>query len=357
MWATASSRTRRFLLGGWGVFAGVNVWLMWVLPGVETIPFHFVWISIALVFGIHNWPHRVMMSALAGVTVVTGVILVHHAYLHYIGVEETSEVPLMAAVFLVMVWHVRRRQLAVAELERIAAVERQRAEAHRVFVRMSSHELRTPITVARGYVELIRAARDDPQLAEDSAVVLDELGKLDRMTARLNTLMRLDGSQDITRLDLDELVRRVAHRWEPIADRRWRADSTAGTVEGNVERITVALDSLVENAVKFTEPGDVIAITARRESGDLVIEVSDTGRGISAVDLPYVFEAFRSGSDVGDKAGMGLGLAIVQAAAQARGGSVAVRSEPGVLTTFTLRTPLFLGRPSGQPATAPVVAS
>lgn len=354
MWVTASQKVRRTLLAGWIMFAGVNTWLMWTLPGVETIPFHFVWISIALVFGLHNWRLRVMMWALAAVTVVTSVILVHHALLHYIGIEETSEVPLMAAVFLVMVWHVRRRQMAVAELERIAAAERMRSDAHQVFVRMSSHELRTPITVARGYAELVRAGHTDPQLDADIAIVLDELGKLDRMTARLNTLMRLDSSLETGPLDLDLLVEQLVHRWSPVAGRRWEARSAVGVVEGNEERITAALDSLIENAVKFTDVGDAIMVNARREGASLVIEVSDTGEGISAADLPHVFETFRSGSDIGAKAGTGLGLAIVKAAMEARGGTATVRSEVGKGTTFTLRSPLVL--PAAVPGASLVEA-
>src|SRR5215475_10006017 len=110
MWVTASSRARRLVGLGWVAFAAVNVGLMWSFPGVETVPFHFVWISIALVFGVNTWPPRAMLTALAAVAVVTGAILAHHALIGEIRLEEITEVPLMAAVFLAMVWHVRRRQ-------------------------------------------------------------------------------------------------------------------------------------------------------------------------------------------------------------------------------------------------------
>src|SRR5207248_241362 len=121
MWVTASPRAKRIVLACWAVFACANLWAMWAFPGAETIPFHFVWISIAVVFGVNAWPTPAMMLVLAVVTVTTGWILWHHADIGEIGLEETAEVPLMAIVFLVMVWHVRGRQRAVAELERVAA--------------------------------------------------------------------------------------------------------------------------------------------------------------------------------------------------------------------------------------------
>src|SRR5262245_6228411 len=108
---TASSRADSpAAIACWVVFAATNVWLMWALPGSETIPFHMVWISIALVFGLGTWPFRAMILMLAAVTVTTSAVMVHHVLVGATRWEETAEIPMMAAVFLVMVWHVRRRQ-------------------------------------------------------------------------------------------------------------------------------------------------------------------------------------------------------------------------------------------------------
>jgi signal transduction histidine kinase len=175
MWATASSRASRLLVTGWGVFAAVNIALMFALPGAETIPFHFVWISFALVHGLRPWRLPYMLLTLFVITATTFLALIQHVYAGYIGIEETSEVPLMAGLFLVMVWHVHRRQQALRQVENLAAVERRRAEAQQLFIRLGSHELRTPITVARGYTELIRAAHGDPETIVDAEIVLDEL--------------------------------------------------------------------------------------------------------------------------------------------------------------------------------------
>lgn len=338
MSATASSRgNSRVVMTCWVVFATVNVWLMWILPGSETIPFHFVWISIALVFGLDTWPLRAMIIMLALVTVTTGAVMLHHALVGVIRFEETAEIPLMAAVFLVMVWHVRRRQAAVADLARVAELERHRLEAQQVFVRMVTHELRTPITVARGYVELIGREPDGAAIDEDCAVVLAELSKLDLLSHRVATLTQLDGPQPMCELDLDAFVERLMRRWSPVAERNWSVASDAGMLVANEERLQAALDSLVENAVKFTEDGDTIEVRATRDTSRVVITVRDTGTGIAPDDLPRVFDQFWSGP--ANRSGAGLGLAITKAAVEARGGTVTVASTPGEGTTFIVRLP------------------
>lgn len=268
MWVTASPRAKRTVLFCWIAFALLNLVAMWRFPAGETIPFHFVWISIALVFGVNSWPLAGMLTALGAVTASTGLLMLDQAARREIRFEETAEVPLMAAVFLVMVWHVRGRQRALEELQRVAALEKQRAETQELFVRLGSHELRTSITVARGYVELIRSAHEDQQTDEDAGIVLDELGKLDRMTGGLTTLMRLDSPLSTADTDLDAFLERLVRRWTPVADRRWSVESGVGTVLANTKRLQAALDSLLENAITFTQNGDRIAVRAWRAPRD-----------------------------------------------------------------------------------------
>jgi two-component system, OmpR family, sensor kinase len=340
MWDTASSRAERALLGGWAVFASVNVVLMWFFPGGETIPFHFVWISLALVFGLRPLTRRTMVVTLAAVTFATAIVMAHHALVGEIGLEETTEVPLMAGVFLVMVWHVNRRQEAIAVVRRLAARDRQHARNQELFMRSGSHELRTPITVARGYVELVRDAHPaDEQLQEDTGVALEELEKLAELTSRLVTLAALEHPAQLHAVDLDAVLEKTVRRWSPVAEREWVAESSVGEVVADPDRLETMLDSLIENAVKFTAPGDRIALVARREGGEVVLEVSDSGVGIPAEDLPHVFDRFRSGSAAGERAGSGLGLAIARAAVEARGGTLTAHSASGAGTTFVARIP------------------
>jgi two-component system OmpR family sensor kinase len=339
MWVTASPRAKRTVLFCWIGFALLNLVAMWRFPEGETIPFHFVWISIALVFGVNSWPLAGMLTALGAVTASTGFLMLDQATRGEIRFEETSEVPLMAAVFLVMVWHVRGRQRALDELRRVAALERQRAETQELFVRLGSHELRTSITVARGYVELIRSAHEDQQTDEDAGVVLDELGKLDRLTGGLTTLMRLDSPVSTPPLDFDAFLERLVRRWIPVANRQWSCESRVGTVLAAPERLQAAMDSLVENAIAFTQNGDRIAVRAWNAPPGFHIEIADTGRGIAEEHLAHIFEQSWSTRHGDAHGGTGLGLAIVRAAVEARGGRVSVVSLPGAGTTFTLTIP------------------
>src|SRR5262245_7219780 len=110
MWATLSPSANRRLVAAWATFAALNVVIMYLLPGQETVPFHFVWISLALVYGFTTWRTSWMITALILVMIFTGAVLAHHAATGVIRWEETTEEPLMSAIFVVMVWHVYRRQ-------------------------------------------------------------------------------------------------------------------------------------------------------------------------------------------------------------------------------------------------------
>lgn len=320
MWATASVR-ERLLLPAWAVFAGANAALMYVVPGAETIPFHFAWVSTALAYGLRPWSLRYMWVTCAAVTIATGVPLVRDANAGVIGWQETTEIPLMALLFLVMVWHVRRRMAATAEACRLAEVERQGREAQRRFVRFASHELRTPITVARGFTELLREAHSEHRAEADIDVVLDELDKLEAIAARLLALAQSDDvALNCEDIDLAALLERTVHRWRGASPRRsWIVDCSQVSLQADPQRLEVAIDSVVENAVRHTgETGRVILRgTARGQV--VVLEVEDDGDGIAVSELPRVFEGFHS---AGPHAGTGLGLAIVKAVAGAHGGTV-----------------------------------
>lgn len=335
MSATVSPSTNRRLVAGWAAFAAVNVVLMWLAPGEETIPFHLVWISLSLVYGFTTWRTSWMVVALVCVVIGTGTVLAHHAYTGEIRWEETTEEPLMTAIFAVMVWHVDRRQQLVREVQRISEAERRRLEHRQLFVRLASHELRTPITVARGFTELVRAAHHDPATLEDTAVVLDELDKVARLTQSLVTLMQLDQPHPLRRIDLDGELTRIVRRWAPTAEREWSVRSTVGDVTLSPERFEAALDCLLENAVKFTGPGDRIEVTGERGPDGWLIRVRDTGTGI-APETARTLLTDPPGRPT--RTGTGLGLAIVRGVVERLGGEVSLdRADPG--TVCTLRVP------------------
>ena len=335
---TALSPVNRWLFPGWVIFAAANTTLMFALPGQETIPFHFVYISMALVYGLQPWPLRKTYAVLGLVALTTGAALAWHVSNDVIGWEESAEIPLMALLFLVMVWHVRRRVAATREAQRHADSEHQMREMQKRFVRFASHELRTPVTVGRGFAELIRDAQPDSQAAQDAIVVLDELDKLERIAARLLTLARMDERSTVepSVMPLSVLLERTVTRWRAAANRDWRLSPTTAVVVADRQRIETALDSLVENAVRYTEEGGRIELAAYSDEQSVVIEVRDNGAGIPDEELAYIFESFRSGSSRG---GTGMGLAIVKAIVEAHGGAVSAENIPGGGASFRLRLP------------------
>jgi two-component system, OmpR family, sensor kinase len=336
---TALSRVNRWLFPGWVIFAAVNTALMFAVPGQETIPFHFIYISMALVYGLQPWPLRKTYVILGLVAVTTGAALTWHVKNDYIGWEETAEIPLMALLFLVMVWHVRRRVAATREARRYADSEHQMREKQKRFVRFASHELRTPVTVGRGFAELIRDAQPGSQVAQDAIVVLEELDNLERIAARLLTLARMDEHWTVkpSVVPITALLERTVTRWRAAADRDWRMRPASAVVVADRQRIETALDSLVENAVRYTEAGGRIELAAYPDGQSVVIEVRDNGPGIPDEELPYVFESFHSGASRG---GTGIGLAIVKTIVEAHGGAVSAENLPGGGASFRLRLPV-----------------
>jgi two-component system, OmpR family, sensor kinase len=337
MWATASVR-ERWLIPVWIAFATVNTILMYLLPGAETIPFHFVWVSTAVVYGLRPWSLRNMWLTCLVVTVATGGALVVHAREGATEWPETSEIPLMALLFLVMVWHVRRRMAATAEARRLAASERQAREQQRRFVRFASHELRTPITVARGFAELLGREQANDSNAEDIAVVLDELDKLESIAARLLALAQSDqDSIEVEDVDLAALLERTARRWRAGApDREWLVECPPLTVRADPARLEVAIDSAVENAVRHTFDDGTIVLRGLHAGHEVIVEVADDGVGIAPRHLPLVFEQFHS---AGPRAGTGLGLAIVRAVAEAHQGRVIAGNGPDGGAVISLALP------------------
>src|SRR6266508_3326727 len=161
-----STLRRRWVEVAWGLFAAANVAVIFMLDHWETVPFHFIWVSLTLVYGIRLWRLRTTMFLLLVVMAVTTVALAWSIRGGHQSPDELSEVPLMAAMFLAMVWHAVGRQAEIEEAGRLADSEHRLLLGQREFVRDASHELRTPITVARGHAELIRDAHLNGQVAK-----------------------------------------------------------------------------------------------------------------------------------------------------------------------------------------------
>ena len=200
--------------------------------------------------------------------------------------------------------------------------------------------MRTRLTIARGFAELIEGSTDDDCVRSDAQLILGELDKATALATNLLTLVRVHQTGARVPLDIDALIESVVHRWRSMADRQWSVRTSVGVMAGDAERLEVVLDCLLENAVKFTGVGDRIEVDARREARDVVLTVSDGGAGIPECDLDRVFEIFQTGACAGDRAGAGLGLSVVKAIVEARGGTVSVSSAVGSGTRFTTTLPI-----------------
>jgi signal transduction histidine kinase len=324
----------------WAAFAAANFAAMIAFPSWETIPFHFVWISLTLVYGFRVWTRWPTSLILGAVVVLTGASILTDAFDGSQLWGELFEVPLMAAMFLAMVWHAQRRAAAMSEAE--ALVTQQERFLHDV-----SHELRTPVTIARGHLELLGLhQQDSPELS----VALDELARIERIIARLLLLAKAGQPRFLafSDVDVETFVEDVFVRWAEVAPRSWRLGTvTPGRIEADEEALRAALDALLENAVKYTEPHETIELRAVGLGGELVIEVIDGGRGIPPEAHDRIFDRFARADDARTRTsgGVGLGLSIVAAVASAHGGTcVVLPRDHG--SAFALQLPGF--RPSLQ---------
>ncbi|MDO4242642.1 MAG: HAMP domain-containing sensor histidine kinase [Actinomyces sp.] len=207
------------------------------------------------------------------------------------------------------------------------------------------HELRTPITIIRGHLELIDPT-DVTDVRQTQELALDEL---DRMGVLVNDLLLLAKSTQAgfvspTPTDVAALTDQVLDKAQALGERRWSLDARAEVlVMLDAARTTQAWLQLAANAVKYSAPDSPVSLGSRIEEGDLLMWVADRGIGIAPDDLETVRQRFgRSRIASQHAAGSGLGLSIVQNIVSAHGGALDIDSVLGEGSCFTLRIPLGL---------------
>src|SRR6185437_14943507 len=210
--------------------------------------------SLTLVYGFRIWAPRPTGIVLGLVIAGTGSLILSDAFSGSQLWGELFEVPLMSAMFLAMVWHARRRQDAVRRLEREVAERAELLSQQKRFLHDVSHELRTPVTIARGHLEVLQ--RLDRPTGQEVAIALDELGRIENILERLLLLAKSKQPDFVTpaEIEIEPFLEDVFLRWSEVVPRSWALGPvTPGMLLADPEALRIALDALLENAVKHTE--------------------------------------------------------------------------------------------------------
>lgn len=237
-------------------------------------------------------------------------------------------------------------QLATTFNEMLASLEEAYRSQQR-FIADAAHELRAPLTAIQGNIELLSRMREmpDEERAEALRYLDGEARRLSRIVGELLTLARADAGQtlDLLPLELDRLVLDVLMEVRPLAaDHQLELTHLDPViVEGDADRLKQLLLNLLDNSLKYTPPGGRITVELERTPTEAVFTVRDTGVGISAEDLPHVFERFYRADPARshDPGGTGLGLSIAQWVIDQHGGTITLESEPHQGTTAVVRLP------------------
>jgi two-component system OmpR family sensor kinase len=222
----------------------------------------------------------------------------------------------------------------------------------RSFVDDAGHELRTPITIVRGHLELLT---DDPdERRETLALVTDELDRMSRIVDDLLLLAKLERPDFLRaeRVETEPFTSELFAKARTLGDRRWTLSAHAtGTVVADPQRLTQAVMNLARNAVEHTGPDAAVTIGSASRNGEVRFWVADTGPGIELDEQAAIFERFARGGDRRRRSdGAGLGLAIVRAVAEAHSGQVTLDSRPGQGARFTITIPTSTTREPTWPA-------
>ncbi|CAO3420200.1 ATP-binding protein [Azospirillum doebereinerae] len=249
----------------------------------------------------------------------------------------------------------RRRQLeqeltkAKELAETSAGLERAAGEAQRQFLAMITHEFRTPLAVISIAAQYLGLKAEDPAAQE-------RLARVGRAVRHMNGMIdacllddRIEGAGLLLRsdiLDLKALVRRVVDAAQAAAPNHVFTIAAEDLPEnlrataGDEQLLGMALSNLTENAVKYSRPGSVVAVSLKGDGSDAVLCVADQGPGISNGERDRIFEKYYRCAGTGRVPGAGLGLYLTRRIVAAHGGTVGVRNRPGGGALFTLRLPL-----------------
>lgn len=240
-----------------------------------------------------------------------------------------------------------RKQIETQRLE--LALTQERIELLTEFLGNISHDLKTPLSVINNSLYLLERINDPERQKDKVNIIKQQTRLLEKYIQDILTISRLEHSPQLERkpVDLNQLLRDILHRLLPSAERKHlqtTLDLAASLpiIIGSERELDRVLVNLVENAVNYTPHTGSICLRTQAQASSAVIEIIDTGIGISSNDLPRIFERFYRADKARstEEGGTGLGLAIVKKIIDLHGGSIEVESQPGKGSTFRVRLPL-----------------
>ena len=218
-----------------------------------------------------------------------------------------------------------------------------------------AHDLRTPMARLRGSAETALQTSDDQEACREA--LADTMEESERALTMLKTLMDISEAEtgtmrlDLTAIALPDLVRDVIDLYQIVAEEKKIALNARLPdrlqVQADRNRIQQALANLLDNAIKYTGPGGNVEVAAYQKDQEAILTVKDSGMGISAEDLPRIWDRLYRGDKSRNEKGLGLGLSLVKAVVRAHHGSVEVASEVGKGSVFTVSLPMA---PAAKPA-------
>lgn len=337
--------TRRWVEVLWVVFVLVNTAAVVRFADWATVPFHFVWIGLSLLYGWRVWKTPGTAVALVTVILLTGIALTKDVAEGRQSSDELTELPLMGIVFVVMVWYVRRAVAGRDQIRRISEHNLALLQRQRELVQDVSHVLRTPLTIALGHAELLLRGTADSATARDLTVVIDELTRLKHVSDRLLALAASEQPDFLQGVEtrVDRLATQAASSWSSSHPAVTPGGLAPVSALVDPTQLRFALDELINNAIRHNPPETPVVLSVSSVDDEVSIAVTDHGSGIRREAQPRIFDRFVRLSTTHEDGSLGLGLALVKAIAEAHGGRLLLHSVPGAGTTFTLRLPAKAG--------------
>lgn len=238
----------------------------------------------------------------------------------------------------------------VGNMEKIQSVDALRRE----LIANVSHDLRTPLAILKGYVETLQIKKDSLSEAEKEEYLNITHNNIDKLSNLINQLFEYSKleSEQVTPVkepfSITELSYDLIDKFKVISAKKeitLTLDSLKenSLVHADVSMVERALQNLIENAIKYTEPGGKVTLSIKKLNNLIEINISDTGSGIPVSEQPFIFDRYKQVDKTQKKRGAGLGLAIVKKIMELHDTTITVLSQPAKGSTFSFKLPIFLG--------------